>query len=341
MVKRLLLSFQFFPQDGNNAAFTRDLQQPRYRFVRELKDFFAARGVDVQTIDMVSKVDSYDFALFTDVSWRMALKDRNLWRVPREKRVLLLTEPSNINPAPYALPLMRKLFGTVFTWHETLLARFPSYVRVKALMGVDPRNYRTPSPQAPAFAQKRFLLGLNSNRWAYHPQSVYTFRKRIFRFFEEHTPGEFDLYGHGWNRPSIFYERWTGFPHFRNFRGAIPGDFDAKIPITEQYKYTLCIENNVVEPGYISEKSLDIMCARSVPIYYGWCGAKARLPEGTYINLRDFPDFDALLGFLRSIDEQRYQGYIDAINRYLASPEVEKLRDEQVYGIVYEKLFGQ
>ena len=33
------------------------------------------------------------------------------------------------------------------------------------------------------------------NKWSPHPDELYTERKKVIRFFEEHHPETFDLYG--------------------------------------------------------------------------------------------------------------------------------------------------
>jgi hypothetical protein len=335
--KRLLISFQFVPEDADNQAFAQDPTFPKYRFLRGIRTYFASLGVDVCTIDMWHKVP-FDFALFMDVSWRSALSDPFRGHVPRSKRALALIEPPNINPAPYYLRSLRELFPIIFTWSEPLLTRY-AYTRIAPMMGVDLNDYLNPHGPTVPFHARRFLVAINSNRWAYHPHSQYNFRKRCFTFFEKNIGDEFDLYGYGWNQPSIFYERWTGYPVFQCYRGVIQGEYDSKIPVFNRYRFSLCVENTVTDPGYVSEKLIDMFCGRCVPVYYGWEGASSRVPKECFINLRDFPTLDDLLAFLRGIDAKRYGEYLDAIHAFLRSPDAKSFRDENLYRIFFNRLY--
>jgi hypothetical protein len=207
------------------------------------------------------------------------------------------------------------------------------------MMGVDLQDYRQPPPSPVPFGKRRFLVAINSNRWAYHPHSQYRFRKRVFRFFEEQLGGEFELYGHGWNAPCVFYERWFGHPVFPSYRGVIAGDYDAKIPVLGQYRFVLCAENSARAPGYVSEKLVDAFCARCVPIYNGWTGYRQRVPPECLIDMRDFPRLEDLLAFLRGIDAEKHRTYLDAIESFLHSRAAGSFRDENLHRILHGRFY--
>jgi hypothetical protein len=338
MKQRLLISFQYVPKDSADAAFAADPRLPKYRFLRGLRAYFQARGVEVHTIDMWDRVE-YDHALFMDVSWRTLLGDAFHRHIPQSRRALVLIEPPNVNPAPYYLRPLRRLYANVFTWYEPLL-RGTGYARIAPMMGVDLHDYRQRSSPASGFDNRRLLVAVNSNRWAYHPHSQYVFRKRVFRFLETHAADQFDLYGYGWNAPSVPYERLTGYPRFACYRGAIGGDYDSKIPVLGRYRFALCIENTARDPGYVSEKPIDTMCARCVPVYHGWEGVTTRIPPDCFVNMQDFRDLADLLAFLRSVDVTRHERYLSAIDAFLNSRAAESFRDENLYRILHGRLYG-
>ena len=89
------------------------------------------------------------------------------------------------------------------------------------------------------------------------------------------------------------------------------------------YRFAVCFENNASQPGYISEKITDCLCARCVPIYLGSAGIEKRIPKGCYIDFRDFKSLAELEDFIVKMDEKTYCGYISAIERFLNSSAAE------------------
>ena len=337
---RVLMDCNFGPDDFANRAFAVGRNDPAHAGLRELHDSFAQRGVQLDTVDaVVSANGQYDYAIYSDYSWRQAQHDRFISLIPRDKRVLLLLEPPNVNPSMYFLPWWRNRFGRVFTWSGRLLARNPDYVRVNVPAGVDLNRYReTPSSMLP-FEQRKLLVAIHRNRWAYMPQSSFALRARIFAYFDRHCPEEFDLFGFGWNEPVIFYEKWFGFRRYQTYRGGFSYTFEAKIPVMEKYRFALCIENNPNEPGYISEKIMDCLCARCVPVYYGTPDVRERIPEDCFVDFCKFRSLDELLRFLRSMDAERHAAYLRAIDRFLQSADAQFFTNDHYWRVVFDNLY--
>jgi hypothetical protein len=170
------------------------------------------------------------------------------------------------------------------------------------------------------------------------PQSTYRIRKRAYRYFEKHLPSDFDLFGTGWNQPAIFYEKWFRIPIFSSFRGPIKEGFDEKIKVLSTYKFCLCFENNVSEPGYISEKITDCFCARCVPIYFGSEGVEQLIPKNAWINFRDFSGFNELSRYLASMDEAMHQNYLNGIDNFLLSPQSDYFSTEHFCAALANRL---
>lgn len=331
--------YAFGPADRGDRVFDPERSDPTAAGLRRFRDAFRARGIEVHTSDLVDPADpALDYVLYFDYSWRRARADRYLARVPRPKRALLMLEPPNVNPTLYYVPWLRRRFARVFTWADRLVARH-GYTKIPVPMGADPLRHRAPDPARLAFDQRRFLVAINANRWSYMPQSTYALRRRAFRYFERACPEEFDLFGIGWNAPRIFYERWFGHPRFRSYRGAFPYSFEEKIPVLARYRFSLCFENNAREPGYLSEKLLDCLCARCVPIYYGAPGAGGQVPRACFIDFRDFRGFGDLHRFLRAIDAPRFAAYLAAADAFLAAPEIVRLTDRHLRETVIDTLY--
>ncbi|MBI4130000.1 hypothetical protein HY468_01650 [Candidatus Roizmanbacteria bacterium] len=83
-----------------------------------------------------------------------------------------------------------------------------------------------------------------------------------------------------------------------------------------QYRFGICLEN-VDTPGYLCEKMFDSFKAGCVPIYLGASNITELVPKDSFIDLRDFPNYDDLLTFIRSVDESRYNRYLTSARKFL------------------------
>lgn len=162
----------------------------------------------------------------------------------------------------------------------------------------------------------------------------YNLRRRAYAWFERHQPDQFDLYGQYWNAPVVCFERWFGYPHYENYRGELPNGGAGKVEKMAQYKFALCFENNASQPGYISEKITDCLCARCVPIYYGSRGIEKRIPRECFIDYRDFRSLAELEQFLVRMDERTYNRYLDAIERFLNSESAEYFTSDNFFRLI-------
>lgn len=323
------------PAELNNEVFTSKCNTGVAGKLKKFRAFMNVRGVEVVTIDTVDFADpNVKYVIYFDYNWRLIFSDPYLRQIPREKRVLTLLEPANINPSLYYLPFLRNTFHTVFTFDLNLIRKNPTYTRINVPLGAEPNKYLVNPFRNMSFADKRLLVAVSMNRWSYMPQSTYSIRKLAYRHFERAFPEQFDLYGFGWNAPSIFYERWFGHPIFPSWRGPIDNTYEAKVQKIAAYKFALCFENNASEPGYISEKITDCLCARCVPIYYGSKGTDELIPRDAWIDLRDFRNFAELGNFLSSMNEERYNQYIAAIDQFMESKKLNFFSTDHFCGTI-------
>ena len=335
----IAVNYYFNSDELNNRIFEHDCNAATAPLVKAFRTFMNERGAEVVTLDTVDFQDkNVRHVVYFDYNWRLVRCDPFLRKVPFEKRALVIIEPANINPSLYYTSFLRNRFRTVFTWDLNLLRKNPGYSRVNVPVGAEPIAYRENRFADIAFADKRFLVAVSRNRWSYMPQSTYPVRKRAYRYFEREFPGQFELYGPGWNAPCIFYENWFGHPRFSSWRGMIDDSWDAKVHKIASYKFALCIENNASEPGYISEKITDCFCARCVPVYYGSKGIEELIPRDAWIDLRDFRSFEALGEYLFNMDETRYSRYIDAINRFMMSVRLEFFSTRNLFRVIADRL---
>ena len=95
---------------------------------------------------------------------------------------------------------------------------------------------------------------------------LYTTRKTIIEFFENHLEYKFGLYGRYWDG-------------YRNWRGIVKEKSD----VYGKYKFAFCLENSRVN-GYITEKIFDCFQEGIVPIYGGAYNVKSYIPEECFID---------------------------------------------------------
>lgn len=58
-----------------------------------------------------------------------------------------------------------------------------------------------------------------------------------------------------------------------------------------------------------------------IPIYRGADNVAEKIPNACFIDLRDFSSLEALYAYLKSMDEQTFNEYYDAIEDFLGSKE--------------------
>lgn len=104
------------------------------------------------------------------------------------------------------------------------------------------------------------------------------------------------------------------------YRGAVLLKFEN----LRRYRFAFCYENIMNVQGYISEKIFDAFHSGTVPIYLGATNVTDYVPSETFIDRRAFRDLDSLVDFLISMREEKYQQYLNAIDRFLQSAQYER-----------------
>lgn len=99
----------------------------------------------------------------------------------------------------------------------------------------------------------------------------------------------------------------SGGRHFNNI-GRIVSN---KLSFISDYKFTLAFENSS-SPGYTTEKLVEPMLAHSLPIYWGNPDVARDFNPRSFINISDFPSFEAAVDHILKVDsdEQLYLSYL-------------------------------
>jgi hypothetical protein len=229
--------------------------------------------------------------------------------------VLFLLEPPSVSPANWE-PELHKLFSLIFTWHD-------NYVDGRKFIKIHvPQPHQFPCVSNITFLDKKLLVNISMNKFSRHPRELYPARRAAIRYFEQNQPENFDLYGVGWNRPVNILEKLLPITRqiYTSYRGTVKNKWD----VLTQYRFSLCYENMRDEPGYVTEKIFDSMRAGCVPVYWGAPNITDYVDIDAFIDRRNFKTNEELAKYLSGINEQEYQQYQNAIQRYLASERFEK-----------------
>lgn len=174
------------------------------------------------------------------------------------------------------------------------------------------------------FKKKKFLILINKNVLPFYPfqllspfgRELYSDRIRSIEFFEAQIPDKFYLYGRGWNKPKKhnLTEKFFGYKKYITYKGEV----DDKIELLSNFKFSICFENLTGVKGWITEKIVDCLKAKCVPIYWGASDIGKYIPKNCFIDFRDFKNYQKLLDYLNSISEDEYNNYIKNIENLLS-----------------------
>lgn len=84
------------------------------------------------------------------------------------------------------------------------------------------------------------------------------------------------------------------------------------------YTFALCLENMVL-PGWITEKIFDCLCAGTVPLYLGDPRIAEVVPPECFVDLRDFSDYAALSAYLHALSPAEVESMREAGRDFIGS----------------------
>lgn len=85
----------------------------------------------------------------------------------------------------------------------------------------------------------------------------------------------------------------------------------------QRSKFTLCVENTQY-PGCMTEKMIDCFRFGSVPLYLGPPDIGDMIDPSLFIDLRQFPESDALFSFIENFNEADYQQWRERLELHRA-----------------------
>jgi hypothetical protein len=103
----------------------------------------------------------------------------------------------------------------------------------------------------------------------------------------------------------------SGGGALNNLGHQVPPGAVAKMEFLRPYKFNLAFENASV-PGYTTEKIVEAMQARAMPVYWGNPGVAAEFNPKSFLNYFDFPGEEALIEKIIELDKDdaKYLEYL-------------------------------
>lgn len=309
-----------FPYNGNQYLHNIAFDSKRNTGIEasifdRLQTVLRQKNISIHTYDTTA--DSAPFlTIYFDIPYPW---DIHAWRYlisHPKNNVLLCNESSLIIPFNY-WKILHIFFRKVFTWYDGMIDN------KKYLRWILPKSSDGISTIARKFSDKKFLVMINKNTLPFFPfrlmnsfgKELYSERIKAIEYFERVTPHLFDLYGRGWNKPKKYniLERIFGFKKYSSYKGEI----ENKIKVLSQYKYAICFENLTEVNGYITEKIVDCLKAKCIPIYWGASDIEKYIPRNCFIDYRAYGSYEKLLDYLSGVDENEYNAYIQNIEKLL------------------------
>ncbi|MBI4454512.1 MAG: hypothetical protein HY644_01290 [Acidobacteria bacterium] len=251
-----------------------------------------------------------------------------------------------VEPSLYTkLPEISRYFRRVYSY-STAQALQPFVCRDVSLLQFHiPQAYDDVFEHLWRKEDRKFLTMINSNKLPrLYRQELYQERLRALQHFGKNK--EIDLYGVGWDRmPYRVGKTWLPVPVRKLYRRVIErvsfpirpgwdiipkiykGPVRSKYETLSNYKFAICYENMIL-PGWITEKIFDCFFAGTVPVYLGAPDVTDYLSENAFIDKRKFPDYAALETFLRSLTDRAIADYKHNAREYLSSDRFRPFRKE-------------
>ena len=317
---------------------------------RAVRDHFTAAGVPVHTADRLPPPSPGVRRVY--VSTGLVSDYRRLAR--RDDVVLsahFAMECPIVEPGLYtALPEAGRWFRRILSWGDS--ASLERFTRQRVTMQSFrwPQSFDGVHEELWGRRDRKFLVMINSNKLPrLYVNELYTARLRAVEFFHRH--GEIDLYGPNWDRgPSRvgrsivpngvrYYYRKSGLedrvwrlrqrvapnPLYVAASSASRGVAKSKSGTLASYRFALCFEN-MIQPGWITEKIFDCFFAGTVPVYWGAPDIASWVPEECFIDMRRFGGFAQLRDFLHALGPADVDRYREAARAFLESERYDPFR---------------
>jgi hypothetical protein len=227
-----------------------------------------------------------------------------------DAKLILIIFESKLHAPENHFMRLGELCDKVLTWNDNFISntKFEKYLL--------PLPFEWPQVQKKTFNERKMLVNISANKYFCSFNEFYSKRRSVIKSAERFFGPRFELYGFDWNKSVTLSQRVFSFlkPFYKSYKGIVRD----KSKVFSEFRFALIYENSSVE-GYISEKIFDCLRSKCVPIYLGAPNILRYIPSNVFIDRNKFESNLELFNFLESVDEKRYNKYLDDIDDYLSS----------------------
>ncbi len=293
-------TFAIIPWDNrskNDRMFDISTSLNRDHLLDPFLDFrqtFESEGHTIHTLDCFSSYDGIDYFLFFTLDWTVY---KEIVRCGKSDRMVYCTaEPPSVHRwnSPSGYRVLKHIFPYILTYNSDWTDNKSVFLRNLPCFISDQRSGNC------SFENKKLLTSVSGYKHSSYKGELYSERERAIGFFESNYPDEFEFYGTGWDtKDHVCYRGLAG----------------VKSDVYHMYRFALCYENIEGLSGYVTEKIIDCLVSGIVPIYAGAIDIGDFIPEGSYINLRDYIGYEELYQYLKKINKEQYEKYLRCAER--------------------------
>jgi acetyltransferase-like isoleucine patch superfamily enzyme len=211
--------------------------------------------------------------------------------------VLLVLEPMVVLPGEYTEEVWKN-FDCIFTMCDALAQQGGKFRKIPfprsdwAMEWAITEHPEEREAKYPLEGRKRSVCMINGNKASLVDGELYSERVKVAQWFYKNSKIPFEVFG---NPP---------FP-LPNYKGGLA--HGTKLDTLRRYRWSLCYENTdhpVFSSGYVSEKILDCLETRTIPIYRGASNIDQYIPRKCFIDARQFRSYQELNAFLEAMTEE-------------------------------------
>lgn len=145
--------------------------------------------------------------------------------------------------------------------------------------------------------------------------SLHDKRLEVIEYFL--SKNNLELYGSGWNAWNDLPISWSN--RLKNkIIGGYLGRCENKLETISDYQFSICFEN-MIWPGYMTEKIIDCFVAGTIPLYWGAPDIETLIPKEAFIDMRNFSSFEQVESYINAMTREDALEMINAGRDYLQS----------------------
>lgn len=251
------------------------------------------------------------FIIKLHIVYKYLFKKNKYLRLNKQRpKLILIIFESKLHAPENHFKELGNLCHKVLSWNDDLIlnTNFEKYLL--------PIPFEWPQVDALSFSKRKMLVNISANKYFLSFNEFYSKRRKVIKCAEDFFDTQFELYGFDWNKPVTMFQKLFPFltPNYKSYKGIVQD----KSTIFSKFRFALIYENSSVN-GYISEKIFDCLRSRCVPVYLGAQNVYDYIPSTVFIDRNKFNSNLELFSFLESVDEKRYNKYLEDIEDFISS----------------------